>query len=123
MVLRQYITEYLVQPFPETQPDYWLKIELWKDGEDYVPTLHVLDRFRLCPSGLTEGHRRHRKTYRLWVEDSVGLWPAGCTIRGAAEEQVSGIILDVMQSRFNREPIRESTRALLHGYDEDFSAD
>lgn len=122
MNVQRLITEYLVQPFPEMQPDYWLKIEIRKVGEAYVPTLYVLDRFRLCPSGLMQKHRRRRKSYRLWVEDSVGLWPEGCTICGAEEAQLLGIILDILNSRFHREPIPASTRPFLHGYDEGFSA-
>ena len=60
MKVKKLIDEYLILPFPEIQPDFCLKIELWKCQNEYLPIIYVRDVFKL-PQTLVCSKRQHRK--------------------------------------------------------------
>ena len=109
----KYVTEYLVLPFPDVQPEYWLKIELWKTGDEYRPIVYVRDGFRLTQSSLC-GRRKHRKTYHIWVEDQWGIFPENCTVKGVPEEEVMGIVLEVVKCNMLKQSMSPSLAGSLH---------
>ena len=76
----KYVTEYIVLPFPDIQPDYLLKVELWKTHHGYHPIIYIKDKFRLSESSLC-GYRKHIKNYNIWVEDQWGIFPENCSVK------------------------------------------
>ena len=117
MKAMKYITEYLVQPFPEVQPDYWLKIELWKLQNEYLPIIYVRDAFRL-PQTSVCSMRQHRKKYYIWVEDQWGLFPENCTVKDTPEDKVIDTVLEVIRCHMLKEPIPPGIKSLLNYRDE-----
>lgn len=114
----QYITEYLVLPFPEAQPDYWLKIELWKSENEYLPIIYVRDSFRLTQTSLCS-MRHRRKKYYIWVEDQWGIFPENCTIKNMPEHKVIDVILEAVKCNMLKKDINPDIRRLLNYQDED----
>ena len=113
----RYVTEYLVLPFPEIQPDYWLKIVLWKHQNEYLPTVYVRDAFRLPQTSLCS-KRQHRKRYYVWVEDQWGIFPEDCTIKDMQEDKVIDTVLEVIKCNMLKMDISPHIKSLLNHYDE-----
>lgn len=113
----KYVTEYLMQPFPEVQPDYWLKIELWQWQNEYLPVLYVRDAFKLPQTSLSR-RRQHRKKYDMWVREQWGIFPEHCTIRDVPEEKVPDIVFEVIRCAIFKKELDPSISILLHHHDE-----
>lgn len=113
----RYVTEYLVLPFPEVQPDYWLKIELWKCRNEYLPIIYVRDAFRL-PQTSVCSRRQHRKRYYVWVEDQWGIFPENCTLKDMPEDRVLDTVLEVIKCNMVKEDIPQDIKNLLNCRDE-----
>lgn len=113
----QHVTEYIVLPFPEIQPDYWLKIELWKMQNEYLPIIYVRDAFRL-PQTSVCSTRQHRKKHYIWVEDRWGLFPENCTIKDMQEDKLIDTVLEVIKSNMLQKAIPLNVKTSLNYHDE-----
>lgn len=117
MKVKKLIDEYLILPFPEVQPDFWLKIELWKCQNEYLPIIYVRDVFKL-PQTLVCSKRQHRKKYHIWVEDQWGIFPENCTIRDMPEDEVINTVLEIIKCSMSKKDISPSARKLLNYHNE-----
>lgn len=115
----QLVAEYLVLPFPEIQPDYWLKVELWKRNNAYRPVVYIRDYFRLPQSSLMS--RKHpRKKYALWVEDDwETVFPENCEIRNVEESKAIDIVLEIFRCKVQKEDLGDHLKPYVVFHDED----
>lgn len=100
-------------PFPELQPDYWLKIELWKIQNGYLPIIYVRDAFKLPQTSLSS-MRQYRKKYYLWVEDQWGIFPENCTLKDMPEDEVINTVLEVIRCNMLKKDMAPKIKRLLN---------
>ena len=115
--IAKYVTEYIVLPFPDIQPDYLLKVELWKTHHGYHPIIYIKDKFRLSESSLC-GHRKHIKNYNIWVEDQWGIFPENCSVKIENENEAMDIIFEVIKCNILKVNIKQNILNSLYFHNE-----
>lgn len=115
--IAKYVTEYIVLPFPDIQPDYLLKVELWKTHHGYHPIIYIKDKFRLSESSLC-GYKKHIKNYNIWVEDQWGIFPENCSVKIENENEAMDIIFEVIKCNILKVNIKQNILNSLYFHNE-----